>query len=420
MWVPLSQINQEKQLVHATSPYTTIGTFYTYERISSNCKVIVEYDQIAMLQRAGRTIHSEYVNSPLSSEEIIPMGGNNEINGGGHQVLQYYYNATPDDGIILSEYELDNSIDSLLIVLEQLAQDAQFLLPNNTTKQINNKILGYNRSINSDYTSNTYNVVCGSYNSTFINDIDTFVPSTGMKISDYFASFIPQNHFNSSLHTISSTYFSLLDVDLYDDLESKSIDLIHMFASIDGIALDSSASTGAPPYSIMANPNFFRNAVSWGGDLQQACDYVRSAYTSLTSFTDVLNGSYCFGWEDFLADVDAINIATGFSLANSNSILITDRVIEYYGSLTLSSRYSNFKNNLIELYDGSGTNEEKFVKTVKHLVAISESNTSEYESANIIVQMKWKYLIVTQSTLPTVGCRVSIANLFIGYINSKV
>ena len=413
---------------------TTIGTFFTYSRVSENTKVIVSGTSKTIAEQAGKTIHMELI--PVDPPFGPGILGGNLPDEPNLTRVQYYYIATPSDGIVHNKYTLYNTLDSLTIILNQLKADSIFL-----NQLDNNKLLGYLRSISTRYvdssssTFHPYNIVCGPIDTSFISSINAVTPSNGLRIIDYLASFVGSSVFNSSFHGLVSSQYLGTCQGLIDPLLGYHfIDLIHEFASIDGIAEDTGETTQS--YSYVGDKNYFRAMVSWGGDLEQVACYGstntvaegQTAIDYLPSFEYILNNPYYrMPWDDFYADIDAINMAKGFHLNGSTCII--DHFLAYYANLQSEySRYAMFETNVIDMTDITGFNTDRDIMcwSAFRLLAMDYDGTTAYDIYDgdlywVIAPEKWKYLTASdQPNIPASNSRLSLGYKFVNWIETFV
>ncbi len=167
----------------------------------------------------------------------------------------------------------------------------------------------------------------------------------GLRFVDYFSQFISKADYNESLHgeVKNKNKDGLFLVDTNGS--NNKIDLIHMFASIDGIY----RKTGS--FKELGRNNIERDIVSWNGDLQQACKYI-SIFNPVLNQTDNMDfifqhPEYYSPKEDILADIDAMNITKMYIDFDENTI--ANSLAAYYRLVSMNStnRYEMFVNTVI-------------------------------------------------------------------------
>lgn len=311
------------QKVSASNDLEYIGKLYKVTHVDNLKKVYIPYSTINFINNAGRQVYSE---------------GSN-----------YYYYADANNPILRSSKDLYNDYESLVYVIEYLEDEFYYYNPNCNVK---NAVLSYIRGIDkryfsSDtYFSNTfvdiYYLICGNANVDNIIGINyqhqpsyqyEFFDSynhSGIKVTDYFASFIEiESKYNSEVYGSLTGDYLNKHLRLVNPRNNASdIDLLHMFASLDGVFMGTGQSTGQFPFNIVSS-NVYRYMISWMGDLQTSLLTIAKPGIIINSFNDVLYGGYGCDYFDFNADMDAINMAFGVDLGISNKS-ISEIISEYY------------------------------------------------------------------------------------------
>ncbi len=406
------------------------------EIVSTTTKVIIPGLYESYIENiTGRTVYNElvYVSGPGDGGGvpfIPPTGGVVSPQDIGHYEIQYYYYATPTEPKLnLHFYEMRNDTQSLIRGIRYL-EDLAELYGLTTKKDINNAVLGYIRCMNSSYNATSNNdpwyIVAGDKNIGFINFVQSLNPG-GLRISEYFASFVSSDRYNSNTYgSISSQYFNA-NYTLIDPVSNEEkIDLIHMIASMDAIFDNSERQNTL--VELFVQDEVLQNNASWAGDLQTEIRRLGAIngfdYTDLDTFEDVMAlPNTLFSAEDFYADVDAVNIATNVDLANSN-YYVSDYVYTYYNSLTDNIRFSNFYDNLAVLsLSGSSVNSEKVAYSI-YRAAKTTVNGGDFVLPNYLFpdintnvkKANYGLLYYSNGDYPDLGLRYYVATLFLDYV----
>ncbi len=277
-----------------------IGTYVVEVPVDDSIKVYINSQLKSIVEEKGISVYEE--KTGLFSRK-------------------YYYYANKHVNRIVDSIRLSNDIDSLIFVLNELEDKAKEEKPSDYI----NLVLGYIRSINKNYDQNhlNWNVVAGKIDEEFIKKVNS-QRKFGISIIEYFSQFIDYNDFNSSLHgDIAARYQKNSENSLYlvDPLRdsSQKLDLIHLFACIDGI------------YSKTNNIAFLgnnaqRDIASWNGDLQQVCKHFSDERIQVKGYNSS-NMDYIFSFEDggatsydIISDIDAMNITKIYLESPDNSI----------------------------------------------------------------------------------------------------
>lgn len=388
-----------------------LGDFYTYERVHDHYKVVIPFSRKAFIEAAGRTVHMEMVSggglTPI--DPYFPIGPLNngtpiEPNSFDHLVPQYYYWAETNDGILLNRITLYNNLSSLEVVLDQLSRDTDFYLDNYYDGDLddddeylyvkNNLILGYLRTINPDYSSLFWDLAAGEENNefkTYINSINTSSNVELYNISRYLEPF----------------HGSLGFIDPLDN--TQILDLIHMFASIDGTILGTDRSLA---FGLSNNVNYVRHASSWGADLQTACKNITSDTETMEDiFSDT---SSEFTWDDFISDIYAVNIGANFNSYYDD--FISD-FSAYFENESLSNRITNMFLRMADISQIDYEHLHHLHSTIYDMVALSSDgnfNTCGTSDEDYIKYFHLRPGIL--SPLPSVQTRKKVADLFYNYL----
>lgn len=322
---------------------------------------------------------------------------------------------------------LYNDLNSLKYVLNSLQNDAD----NYGVLDKRNNILGYIRSMNDDYANytkdflgfsvNVWDSFAGTFNSNFSNFLDEKI-SVGVFYRDFFYAFLEPGKRNYEDHgtTPSTSFIQYFNHQIFmiDPLCSLyAIDLIHMFASIDGTY----SLTGT---SLLLSGIPVKEIASWGGDLQTAINsseslsLVNEGATFETTFFD--NDSAC-SREDMNADMDACNISRFYLNINFSPTLL-QCVSDYYSSNenNYHGRFSDFiESASYDDFGFSGIDSEVFEYKTYFLLAANRDDSSLdlYSTSNLTY-----FLINSNENEPEPFCaasltsRRSVASLFIDYV----
>ena len=322
-----------------------IGTLYNVQHVSQTTKVYVIGPTLTMAINAGRTIYQE-LNTPLNSdnpEDYLFMDdgyylGTREYN----PPIRYYYFANYFEPVLTGERLMYNDYESVTYAIHYLESEAEYF----NISDINNAVLSYIRCIDTNYKSKMflnwdyYEIVCGVCDSTFVN-LEKQMDPGGMKINEFFAAFIQDRGTSPASAFYDATTYGVCDssfltmkkkminpISLYSN---HNIDLIHMFASLDGIFQDTGESTGNTPYNLLAK-NTYRHLVSWAGDLQESTLTCSQDEYLAPSLSIILASShYGFSYDDYYADLDATNIAMNQSLNDIEAL--SSLFFQYYEDL---------------------------------------------------------------------------------------
>ncbi len=340
-----------------------------------------------------------------------------------------------------------NTIDYLLFMIGKLEDYAVFYLMDNdesvTNETINNLVLGYIRGLNGEYVSGyggTWDLVCGEVNQDFysyVNDKESNYSSQKLKTLEFFASYLQ----NSSSYTepcgiAASDEILNKKYMLPDPLESgQTIDLLHMFAAIDGIYSQTDECLIVDSILIYGHQ---RDIVSWLGDLHQITEQLADSIKDINKipsynislghidFNNYLN-SYIgnsvvtkFPASDLLADIDAMNITKLFLDADN---LLSECVAAYYSkisndSATNCNRYYEFIYSVTRELERPSTGNmlKDFQNEVFNSMNIDYNNGAL--SDHTYYQLFWvdvKFLL-HDGEFPDFEIRKCTANLFYKYI----
>ncbi|MDE6584442.1 MAG: hypothetical protein K2K15_03480, partial [Anaeroplasmataceae bacterium] len=240
------------------------------------------------------------------------------------------------------ERRLGCDIDSVIYMLQDLETLAKkeagwFDNPKNM-------VLGYLRSLKNDYAdgyTGAWNIIAGDIDEGFVRKANSDT-TNGIRFNEFFAQFLDYDkEYNSSLHgELDIKYRRSKDKNAANPVlhlidpqnPNKKIDLIHMFAAMDGIY----DKTGTK--QTLGHRNMHKDIASWNGDLQQAAKALKNSTDiyedfelnyETSNFYDIMNASKLgCSEDDILADIDAMNITKLFVDIDENGI--ADSVAAYY------------------------------------------------------------------------------------------
>lgn len=353
----------------------TMGTYLKSVPVNKTIKVYVQEDLKGYLEENGIKVYSEN-------------------RGGWWFIKDYYYIADKYVERIVQSRSIKNDIDSLIFMVNELEDMAKEINAN----QYKNITLGYIRSISADYVDGyfeSWSLVSGSIDTDAIARIkESENKKIGLRFYEYFAQFLgymndsgsyEKGKYNEALHGEVRDMYKNTErepLKLVDPVSKrKGIDLLHMFASIDGIY----CKTQASPLTI--GNNMQRDVVSWNGDLQQAALNINSLIkTQRENNEEVLNlsnadygkmnlifskddyGNDRFGCpeEDVLADIDAMSITKLFVDHDNTTI-----------AYALSAYYELIRNNQKMRF-------KTFIKTIlleeeRNEIIINKSEIERFE-----------------------------------------
>ena len=378
--------------VIATEEEQYIGTILTIEHVTQTTKVYVIGSLLDLAQQYGRTIYQE-INSPLNDcanatiDCVFMDNGYYEGTREFQPPVRYYYFANSLEPIITGSRAMYNDYESLIFALQYLEAEALYF----GETDVGNSVLSYKQ-----------------------------IYPGGMRINEYFAAFLNDDElYDSNIYGTCNPYYLSLNLELINPSSNNvhhTIDLIHMFASMDGIFTNTEEATGDYPFNLLEK-NTYRHLVSWAGDLQSCTKICANLSFVPSSFQIILASSYYgFDYSDFYADLDAINIAMGNSV-NSNSI--SYYVNNYFTSLSTNStdRYTLFLNKIAGTVNNSSyTTNEKFVYKIKEMLGISLTNDNIINILDL-AHTCLKYRILSTDT--DLNYRITIAERFIEYVLSQ-
>ncbi len=386
------------------SSYETIGYYATTQSVSSTKKIYIDKSIVPFIISTRREVYNE----------------NNK----------YYYYASPYVDKIVSIREIANDIDSVIFMVKELENRAKEKNSNESTYK--NLCLGYLRSINNGYNDNgsrygsKWGLLAGNTNENFVKEVNNDY-SHGLRFNEFFSQFINYDEYNKNLYGELDIKYRRSDTNpalrLIDPQgKNKKIDLIHMFASIDGIY----CKTGAV---LSLGNNMNRDIVSWNGDLQSAAKRLKYDMKDLnlntSNFYDIMDADIGCSEDDILADIDAMNITKGYFDIDDNSL--ADSLSAYYSII----KTYPFRRFTMFMYTGT-IEVEYYPKPADSFLALKEEiyfqfNLKEKEDGSIINKQNYAsiyagHYIMTEngSSMPSKEIREFITKNFIKYLEANI
>ena len=417
-------VSFQKTVATGNDDIEDIGYLYTIQFVSTTTKVIITDNNIfTYLNDIGRYYTYEWIDVPIGGDDPSPgtLGGGTiaEPNGGTIRVKQYYYYATPTEPKIIGRTMLDNTVYSLRIALQYLENLATHYGNCTNTKD---SILGYIRSISNRYVDAVmdfppkWGIVCGPVDHDFVDYVDS-ITSVGMTIREYLASFVKSSEYNDDEHSSCGNNYLQKELFLFDPInQAADIDLIHMFACMDGLYLNSGNIDGNPIFNYFVTSRTYRYLLTWAGDLQYCTKALwDDEQHVITSFYEIMSGEYGFDWKDFYADVDSINMTYGVSI--NDTFLLSSVVYTYYQNLTTNtSRITTFVTNIIHLDNVNATLTFNNIKIIVYEMLALQENGESVGPSNYPYHYEVKYNLLgyqgSLNDLPDVTFRENVAARF--------
>lgn len=392
----------------------------------------IEYDNISSNEIIGLYAITQSVNSTCKvfiDKSIVPFikSTKREVY---YENFEYYYYASKHVDKIISIRAISNDIDSVIFMINELEKKAK----EKTTdvSDYKNKCLGYIRSINSSYADtgiygSKWGIIAGSTDENFVHEVNADY-SHGLRINEFFSQFINYDEYNKNLHG-ELEYKYRRDKDNNPALrlldpqgKNKKIDLIHMFASIDGIYYK----TGN---LISFGNKMQHDVVSWNGDLQTAVKELKYDMHDLnfktSNFYDIMNANIGCSEDDILADIDAMNLTKGYINHDNNSL--SNSLSAYYSIIKVFPfrRFTMFMYTAtidVEYFDKSDDAFKNLKEEIYHqfdLKELSDGNivNFEFKGASFI-----GYGIMTgdDKTMPSKEIREFVTKNFIKYLKANI
>jgi hypothetical protein len=404
-----------------------MGTYTQTETVMKRVKVYINLEMREFIESTGKTVYSTETKHYFIGIYV-------------YSSYDYYFYEDQFVTEIVEQRRLYNDIDTLIYMINELGNLANEYDPNGDHT---NYILSYVRGINKDYVDDSYfggwKYLAGNIDQDFITYVDQN-DGVGIEFSEYFAQFLQGSNQLNPVYGYVSTIYKDKHLKLLDPFNQDSfIDVLHMFASMDGIYNQ----TGN---SVTLGNNHQRDLLSWLGDLHQFTRTIHSrgidvstlptyytgyysGYTNnsidFETFTGVLNSG--FSEPDLLADIDAMNITKTFLDYSLNSV--GDSLSAYYNIIKgdnnyYPNRYKMFISTVtLELeYPLDSTLESKFRSEVYQSMNLKISNGNiinyTYYVANMYLGfglLRGSYLPLT-GDMPSLETRAYTAKLFADYI----
>ena len=380
------------------------GGYAVTEPVFDNIKVYVTDDMVDFVKSTGRVVHREKD--------------------------KHYYYANKQVEKIVEVKQISNDIDSMIFMVSELEKKAKAF----DETDYKNLVLGYIRTINSEYHGGYlgyWPVIAGNSPEAFIKNVNSDY-SHGLRFNEYFGSFVLYDDYNAQVHgELEEKYRrnSVNKLSLVDSVnKNQNIDLIHMFAAIDGIYLDTKNH-----YSCGNNNQ--RDIASWNGDLQQAADVLKDKYGDNFVINDykfekvLKNDELRCSEADILADIDAMNIAKTYIDSKENSI--SNSLSAYYNYIKEkeSNRFKMFIYSCTIDLETDLEDESKF--EIFELEVYTQFNLKKQDDGSIIDYPYYApiyigHSIMQNSTLlsakpmPSKEIREYLTKSFVEYIRGKL
>lgn len=291
-----------------------------------------------------------------------------------------------------------------------------------------NLVLGYIRTINKYYDGcfwKYWPILAGETPLEFISYVNAD-NSHGVRFNEFFSSFVAfDNDYNVDIHGSISEMYQRNSENLLKLMapNGNGIDLIHMFASIDGIYGD----TGN---TMHCGENNQRDILSWNGDLQSACKNlkIKTDY-DFTNFDmgRIFAAKIGCSEDDILADIDAMNITKGYIDVPENSI--ASSLSAYFKMVKDSGKYRYkmfLSTSTIEMEEPRyGTLIENFEYEVYTQFNLYQKNDGTIENYSFFGPLYVGHRIMREAsklnigTMPSKEIREFVTKSFVKYIEEN-
>lgn len=336
-----------------------------------------------------------------------------------------FYKATPELGRIIGYREIRNDYGSLVYMVNRLSDYAEYVYHSDNA---DDDVMGYIRSFNSNYCNFHWNIVAGSINADFVRSVRE-MPHDLLGFEEYFSSFVSRGfsgaEINSSYHNVPDGESDGLRV--VDEInQNNMVDVIHMFATLDGIW--GTYVAGDHPLNRREHHcSDLEDMCGWAGDLQSELQRQYNHGQYITDFETILNGyrnqngiliKTSFSTEDFLADQDAFNIASIHG-ADFSSLKYSINMYFQYGLQIFKWRDYQFTTNLANhnwLHSENNGNQLLKDKIYKYVGIEELSNGSIVE---IDSNHPYRYRLVPDLRNINITIRKEFADSFYNYVTSN-
>lgn len=299
---------------------------------------------------------------------------------------------------------------------------------------VNNHVLGYLRSFNENYAGIfslekldkglLWAAIAGLPDPLFCSTVDA-----SQECGLYFSQFVNGSEWGKSNH--AGNYYEHPRGNDYkmlyfrDPVKShRKIDLIHMFASIDG-SYKYTLSIGNIAFRFPIEREFVVDLASWGGDLQTLAYNLAKDNQTLDNhygFETVMRSYPVCSEADIFADIDATIITDEYLIGEG---LLSDALTDYYGEASDLGRSSKFIDavNANPNENWSGDRKTRFENEVADILGVKKQNGKwvdndgykKSSSKNLIYYVKY-CLLKDSNVNPSAALRGKIAELFSEFI----
>lgn len=375
-----------------------------------------------------------------SAKAIANLGWDIQKDGNG-----YFYKTTKEKQKIVSVTSLTDPLKKLreqIVAVENTAITCQAFLLNPDPMNMNNMALSYLRSFNKGYVNDSddangveWLAVAGPTDVNFNLIADAVCDN-----NYYFSQFVSNNDYSDDYHLGSENPHKNerssngVFARFRDPItERAGIDLIHMFASLDGCYNYTLFDFARNQYIPHIYPELVHDLVSWAGDLQQATNSIQrnindknskltqSGLNSMT-FAGIMNGGYGISEDDLYADMDAVNIAN-YNLNGAGRL--SDAIVDYYSSINVNfGRSYKFRQSVLkdQNQNWEGDPKQQFRQEVFDMLGLSYQegrwvDSDEYKSRNPKLNLKFK-LLEKDGITTSHATRQAVAEKFCDYIFS--
>lgn len=359
---------------------------------------------------------------------------------------KYYYLATKESPMISAISFTTDDVVRLRKQIEGVENTAitfQAGMGRPNPYYMDNLVLMYIRSFSKTYSYDTaghyfgWLAAAGSLNPVFIKVADPIFIQ-GVQNRTFFAQYVSKDNYSEELHKrsfweIVHNYNLTFEQSFKDPVndsdyptQNKSIDLLHLFASIDACYDQTYASNNVYGFG---NPmaDVVHDVASWAGDLQTAARILSEKKSVNYSFESIMSDSTLGCTEDdILADIDAVNITDSYLTGPGR---VNDALRDYYGAVTNQhTRFSRFIDGVLndKNSDWSGTRFQKFEQEVYDDLAIHYNPTTktctDYSSSVDWVDKNFKkFAILNNNTksFPDFSARQAVGKAFIDYVEKR-